>query len=358
VSLVIVGLVDKLKPWREATEAEFKIARVVEAEPVPPWGLVERLRHELDPRFLGAIPFAASAEDRRAVVDLLAEHDAAWVFGTNAADLLRIYHWPRSVMDIDDIPSRVHQSWAKVAPSRIRRVVEYRQTIICKRRERRLPERFNTLMVCSEDDRSYLGIQGVRILPNGFDIPAATARIAHNHPRIGFIGTFRWMPNVEGVQWFCREVWPLVRRRLPDARFRAVGDDSETAGEWGEGIDGLGRIADAAPEIATWSVMVVPVRVGGGTRIKILEGFARRCPIVATTWGAFGYGLVDGEELFMADEPAAFAEKCVKLLQSPEFAGLMAERAHRKFLKSWTWESYTDIVRAAVDEVRKPSQSR
>jgi glycosyltransferase involved in cell wall biosynthesis len=352
VSLVIVGLIDNLKPWRQASEEMFTIAHVVDAE-LEPWGIVGRLRHEFDPRFLGTIPFGATVEDRCTVLNLLAQHDVAWVFGVTAADLLRIYHWPRTVIDIDDIPSRLHHSWAKVAPTRIRRLLEYRHTIICRRREQRLPQRFSVLMVCSEDDRKYLGIPGTRILPNGFEAPTSVVRKPGNPPRLGFIGNFQWMPNAEGVEWFCKEVWPLVRRRLPNARFRVAGHGSEAVGKWGGGIEALGRIGDAAPEIATWSVMVVPVRIGGGTRIKILEGFARQCPIVATTWGAFGYGLVDGEELFMSDEPDAFAARCIELIQMPERAKLMAERAYRKFLKSWTWDSYVDIVRAALEDARQ-----
>ena len=357
VSLVLVSpFDDRWKLWREATEAEFTIAQIVDAKPVPPRGIVSRLRHEFDPRYLGAVPFAATPDDRRAVIDLLAKHDVAWIYGVTPADMLRMYQWPRTVMDIDDIPSRLHRSWARVASSRTRRLLQYRQAGICRRREQRLPERFSVLMVSSEDDRNYLGLQGLRVLPNGFEPPASVERSPRNPPRIGFIGTFRWLPNAEGVQWFCREVWPLVRRRLPDARFRVAGDGTEVASEWGDGIESLGRIGDAASEIATWSIMVVPVRVGGGTRIKILEGFARQCPIVATTLGAFGYDLHDGEELFMADEPDTFSARCIELIQMPEHASLMTERAYRRFLKSWPWQSYVDIVRAAVEDARRPVQ--
>src|SRR4030095_2736753 len=169
VSLVLVGADAEGECWRSQTEAEFKIARVINVKPVPTGGIAGRLRHELDPESLQTAPLTADPCDRKAVLKLLEQHDVAWVHTIKTANLLRIRHWPHSVVDIDDIPSRYYQSMvqANVAPAR--RLLDLRMSAIWKRRERRLSDRFSLMMVCSENDRDYLGMERVRVLPNGFE---------------------------------------------------------------------------------------------------------------------------------------------------------------------------------------------
>ena len=349
VSLVVVNVDADGERWRANTEKTFDIARVVNVRPVSSSGLINRLRHEFDPRYLP--PTGVDSRDRDAVLASFQEYDIAWLHQLRSADLLRIYRWPRSVMDVDDIHSRLYDSQAQIAISGVRTLLDRRMSLIWRRRERKLSERFTVLTVSSEEDRKYLGLPKTRVLPNGFErLHSVERHVPPEQPILGFIGTFRWMPNVEGTKWFCSEVWPSIRRRVPGVRLRLVGEGTEVARDLGEAVEGLGRVADVGPEIATWVAMVVPIRVGGGTRIKVLEGFARKCPVVATTLGAFGYGLEDGRELFVADEPDLFASRCVELLQSPQRAQAMADRGHRRFLESWTWESYAPIVQAAVEE--------
>jgi glycosyltransferase involved in cell wall biosynthesis len=337
--------------WRQKTEGEFKIARVISVMPASGGGIVGRIRHEFDPRYLQTYPCAVDPRDRQAVLDLMEKHDVVWVHTIKTADTLRIDRWPRSVIDIDDVPSLFYQSLAKTNTRSVRQLLNRRMVAIWKRRQRRLADRFNLLMVCSDEDRNYLGLERVGVLPNGFERIPSVERCPVEPPRIGFIGTFRWLPNVEGVQWFCNKVWPLIKRQLPTVRLRVAGEGTEVASDWADAVEGLGRVVDAGSEIATWSTMVVPVRVGAGTRIKVLEAFARWCPVVATTLGASGYDLRDGEHLFLADEPDVFASRCIELIKSPQLAAAIAARARYRFLTSWTWESYGEIVRAAVDRV-------
>jgi glycosyltransferase involved in cell wall biosynthesis len=153
------------------------------------------------------------------------------------------------------------------------------------------------------------------------------------------------------MQWFCRTVWPLITRQLPHLSLRIAGVGTEVASGWAPHVEGLGHVVDAGAEMATWAVMIVPIRRGAGTRIKVLEGFARRCPVVATSLGAFGYDLRDGEELFIADAPEVFASRCVDLIRTPLLAHALTDRAHRRFLKCWTWDAHADIVRRAVHDV-------
>jgi glycosyltransferase involved in cell wall biosynthesis len=263
-----------------------------------------------------------------------------------------IYRWPHTVLDIDDIPSRVCRSRAEVESTMIRRLLHYRMAVIWKRRERRVPRRFDITTVCSESDRDYLSNTGrVHVIPNGCIVPEEQPnRVRPTAQRVGFIGWLKGMPNIDGVEWFIQSVWPLVKRRIPQARLRLVGGDTHRDfSAAGPDIDGLGYLDDPGSEIATWSAMIVPIRVGGGTRVKIAQALSRKCPVVSTSLGAFGYNVIDGEEILIANEPQDFAAACVRLINDPEFGATIAENAWRKFLTNWTWTSIGPAVESVVE---------
>jgi glycosyltransferase involved in cell wall biosynthesis len=209
------------------------------------------------------------------------------------------------------------------------------------------------LSVCSEADRQYLGGgEHVHVIPNGFQRPAqAPARNPCDPPCIGFIGLYSYFPNLEGMRWFVRQCWPLVKRELPNAHLRVVGRDSDgPLKPAGPDIETLGFVADPAAEIATWSAMVVPVLHGAGTRIKIADAFSRKCPVVATRMGAYGYEVQSGRELLLADDPGAFAAACVALFRDRAAGSAMAERAYDAFLQKWTWDAIAPQIRAAAED--------
>ncbi|MGA3090305.1 MAG: glycosyltransferase family 4 protein [Terriglobales bacterium] len=191
----------------------------------------------------------------------------------------------------------------------------------------------------------------IHVIPNGFQRTARRPRRSAELPIIGFIGNCEFTPNKDGARWFIRDVWPMVKREFPGAQLRLVGRGSD--GYWkrlGPDIVGLGWLEDPGDEIATWSAMIVPIRVGGGTRVKVAEGFARRCPVVATTIGVFGYEVQDGKEFLLADRADDFAAACIRLLRNPHLREALAERAYERFLERWTWDSFQDTVGEAVHQ--------
>jgi glycosyltransferase involved in cell wall biosynthesis len=159
------------------------------------------------------------------------------------------------------------------------------------------------------------------------------------------------MPNEEGLKWFIRDVWPRIKREIPRAELHLVGRGSEGyLRELVPDIVGLGWLEDPSDEIASWSAMIVPVRAGGGTRVKVAEGFARRCPVVATTIGAFGYDVENRREILLADRADDFASACIQLLRNPELGEALAESVHKRFLERWTWDSFENTVGTVVQE--------
>jgi glycosyltransferase involved in cell wall biosynthesis len=356
VSFVIVSPKAPDEHTVRRTKQDFEVLRIVRPLAAAPDTTLRRvqhrLRHEFDAGYLGMDPVAVSEEDRSALLELMHEHHVTWVHSVQIADWFRIGRWPGSVLDVDDVPSRVYWSTVQAGDGGVRRVLDVRMSWIWRRRERLLTDRFDVVTVCSEDDRQYLGSQSnVHVIPNGFHPQVMRRCSSPELPRIGFLGTLNWMPNEEGVKWFIRDVWPIIKREFPRAQLRLVGRDSDGyLSRLGPDIAGLGWLQDPGDEMTTWAAMIVPNKIGGGTRVKVAEGLARRCPIVATTIGAFGYELRNGEEILLADDAADFASACITLLGNPELGEALSERGHQRFLQRWTWDSFESTVGTVIQE--------
>lgn len=332
------------------TEEVFKVHRIA---PLLPFsargfvaGLIHRLRHEFDPTYLATDGYTVSKSDCEGLQELIDRHDLIWVHTTRVGNWFRIYQWPHSVLDVDDLDSRLYQSRVESGGGLLRRLLNRRMSWIWRRRERLYPERFSILTVCSEDDRQYLGGQErIHVIPNGCHPLGVRRNASSEVPRIGFLGNCVFAPNSEGVTWFARDVWPKIKQEFPLAQLRLVGRESHGhLTKLGPDIVGLGWLEDPGPEIASWSAMIVPIKVGSGTRVKVAEGFARGCPIVATTIGAFGYDSNHGKEILLADEADDFAAACILLLKNPELGEALAENAYKRFLEKWQWESFEATV--------------
>jgi glycosyltransferase involved in cell wall biosynthesis len=335
---------------------EFDIRVTVRAFPRPRGNqmdqVLHRLRHEIEPAYLGTSPYTISARDRQVLLNERARHDLTWIHTVTTANLAGVVSWPCSVLDTDDLLSRVYRRLAQSGGNAARRLADLRMAWLWRKRERLFTERFDFLTTCSEDDRQYLGAGGrTYVIPNGFLPQAERPRLSAKLTRLGFIGSFPFGPNEEGLKWFIRDSWPLIKRELPDAQLRLVGRNSNGyLTQLGPDIVGLGWIEDPGDEIATWSASIVPTIFGGGTRVKVAEAFARKCPVVATAGGAFGYDVHNGEELLLADTAEDFALACIRLLKNPQLGDALSERAHQRFLENWTWESFEPTVKRVVEQ--------
>ena len=147
-------------------------------------------------------------------------------------------------------------------------------------------------------------------------------------------------PNVDAVLWFTQSVLPLIRRESPETRFWAVGKSPHArlaplAAD--PGVVLTGWVDDVRPYIAGASVYVIPLRIGGGTRLKVLEAMAMDKAIVSTTLGCEGFDLVPDQELLIADEPAEFASAVLNLLRDAECRDRMGRAARRFAGSRYDW---------------------
>lgn len=196
---------------------------------------------------------------------------------------------------------------------------------------------FDDVIVCSEADAGRLGGQypGARfaVVPNGYrpvDV-ADRQRPSNLGPlRLILVGNFGYFPNADAARFLCREVLPALRRLtdreicigLVGALSTALADLAKS-----RGVRLHGFVADLAPLYAAADVAVVPVRAGGGTRLKILEAFAYGVPVVTTRLGAEGIDAADGEHLLFADDAEAFARACLSVKEGPALAAALTSRA-------------------------------
>jgi sugar transferase (PEP-CTERM/EpsH1 system associated) len=182
----------------------------------------------------------------------------------------------------------------------------------------------------------------VDVVPNGTDtkeyLPSETK--PGLPPAVLFVGDMRYEPSVDAVRYFAREILPLIRREVPDMRFWIVGREPAPAvqGLNHDGVCVTGAVPDVRPYYERCFASIVPLRAGGGTRLKILEAMALGLPVVSTSIGAEGLEASDGEHLLIADEPAEFAARVVRVFREPALGASMAEKARRLVESRYDWD--------------------
>jgi glycosyltransferase involved in cell wall biosynthesis len=189
-----------------------------------------------------------------------------------------------------------------------------------------------------------LGDQGSGIRDQELGAPCSLSLVpspSNTHCSLVFTGKMDFRPNVDAVLWFCREVLPLVRREMPDARFYIVGQSPHRrvlrlADD--PAVIVTGYVDDVRSYIACACVYVVPLRIGGGTRLKVLEAMAMGKPLVSTSLGCEGFeGLMPGRELSIADSPKEFARRVIELLDDASQRGRLGQAARRFVEERYDW---------------------
>ena len=350
-SMVLVPFAELEQPALKRVRSEFDLRGVFHLDRPAP-GALAWLRRQADPFCEFATGGGLIGDGMKEFNRIAADHDLIWFHGIHVPAAMGRRTWPDAVLDIDDIQSQVHRGKMKQAASLGSRLGAMHHHLVWKRRESVLLQRFGLVCVCSDPDKNYLGgDERIHCVPNGFESPVGEpARAPGIPPRIGFIGTLKYAPNIEGLKWFIREVWPRIKSVRGDARLRLVGTDTDAGiAREGDDIDGLGFVDNVEAEIASWTASVVPIKVGGGTRIKIAEAFSRKCPVVSTRLGAYGYALESGRDCMLADTPAEMADACLRLIGDTALADRMAERSWQRFQSEWSWDAIAPRVTRAVE---------
>jgi polysaccharide biosynthesis protein PslH len=329
---------------RPASPAE-EVVRAVTAEPAVLGAAIVRPVRALEMRVfwtrLRALAERALAEWRPDVV--LIGHDMAAAWALELPDRLP------AVLTCHNLTWRWYESLARRADP-VRALLLRGEAWRYRRHVMDVLPRFHTAVAVSTieaDELRALGGARVELIPTGVD--TAELRPAPEQPgppRLLFTGTMSYLPNHQGIAWFAREVWPLVRRELPGALLDVVGkgpppDVLELDAR--DGITVHGFVDSMAPFFGRAQVVVVPILAGAGIRVKIVEAMSAGRAIVSTSLGCEGLaGLEDGRHLIVADAPQAFAAAAVRLLRDPALRQRMAGDARGLAERSYDWRPLGD----------------
>ncbi len=192
------------------------------------------------------------------------------------------------------------------------------------------------------------------VVPNGVDTDFFIPSTPAGEPELVLCAGFRVYRNCEAAIWFVRQVFPEVRKAVPDAQFRIVGSNPPAeVRQLGEvpGVHVTGTVKDIWPYYCRAAVSVAPYRYGEGTKLKVLEAMACGVPVVSTTIGCQGIEARDGEHLLVADAPGPFAQHIVNLLRNPSLRAEIGERARTLVEQKYAWEKIVDDLEPKLLEL-------
>lgn len=221
--------------------------------------------------------------------------------------------------------------------------LQYRRTY---NYERKVCQQARHVIAVSPVDRELMrkefGIQDVSVTVTGVDVEYFAPPVLQPKADLVFVGAMDWMPNIDGMRYFTSKILPLIRKRKPDCSLIITGrspvPEILALAAADPLIEVTGTVPDVRPHVWNARVSIVPLRIGGGTRLKIYEAMAAGRPVVSTQIGAEGLAVDDGQNIALADEPEAFAARCLELLDSPP-AWQARQAAALQHVRQFSWQA-------------------
>ena len=254
----------------------------------------------------------------------------------------------------------------EVQKNPLKRAFLYDQWRKTWRYERSACQQFDLVIAVSAADeqqmRNEYDLRSAAAVATGVDIDyfIPSGKITPEKHNIVFTGSMDWLPNEDAMQYFIREVLPLVRKEIPDVTLTVVGRNPYASlvelGKTDQSIVVTGRVDDVRPYIEKAAVYIVPIRIGGGTRLKIYEAMSMAKPVVSTTVGAEGLPVTNNQELVLADSAAEFATALVRLFRDQDWAAELGGRAAKLVREKFGWRGVAESFAALCAEAAKSRQ--
>jgi sugar transferase (PEP-CTERM/EpsH1 system associated) len=357
----------ELVPWDEAVTFSLRSYVAAAKNLISPYPyavqkyLTPQYMHRID-QLLAAHTYDAIVVDT-AQMSVLLKHRA---------------HLPPTICFEHNVEYVVRQRQYEKATNPVLKAFFYHDYRRMRRFEQELGERCDHLIMVSDKDCETmhgLGVRNCSAVPLGVDTeffspdashlagasPVATGGQVRN---LCFTGSMDWLPNDDGMQWFIRDILPRIRARHDVHLWivgRSPGPELQSLVAGDPRITVTGRVPDVRPYIAAADVYVVPLRIGGGTRIKIFEAMAMGKPVVSTTTGAEGLPVTHDRDIVLVDEPGDFAASVCNLLDARERADMLGRAARTLVERNYSWLRAADIfadicartIRDKVGDMRK-----
>jgi glycosyltransferase involved in cell wall biosynthesis len=227
--------------------------------------------------------------------------------------------------------------------------------------ERRICRSAKYVIAVSEIDawrmKRMFEFETVTSVPTGVDVEYFAPRGQSPFlSELVFCGSMDWLPNVDAVEYFLSEIFPLIRKQLPGAAFTIAGRSPDArvikAAHGIAGVRVTGKVDDMRPYLWGAKISIVPIRIGGGTRLKIYECMAAGVPVVSTTIGAEGLRCHDGEDIVIADDPRSFANACIRLLTDDAARRAIAHNALSRAQSELSWKAVSRVFESILERNR------
>jgi len=275
---------------------------------------------------------------------------------------------PPTVLFQHNVEAAIWERHAQVASHPVKRLYMREQWRRMRAFEGRECRRFDKVVAVSQEDcgvleRAY-GLRAVEEVPTGVDTDFFRPgnAVTRNSNEIVFTGSMDWLPNEDAVAWFADAILPRIRAEVPDARFTIVGrTPSQPVLDLARAhreITVTGSVPDVRPYMERAAAFVIPMRVAGGTRLKVYEAMGMEIPIVSTTIGIEGLPVRHDVELLVADEPEAFAAAVVRVLREPPLGTRLAANAARRVRAEFGWREVASRFASICGALRTEHRER
>ena len=272
-------------------------------------------------------------------------------FLTPAANVARDLACP-TVLFQHNVEAMIWKRHYELQSNPLKKAYLYGQWLKMRAFERNMCRRFDCVVAVSSEDRQQMqkeyGVESVFDVPTGVDTKffspgGSELRDPHN---MVFTGSMDWLPNEDAIRYFTEQIMPRIKQEIPDATLTVVGRNPYSSllelAKRDSSVIVTRRVDDVRPYMERAAAYVVPLRVGGGTRLKIFEAMAMEKAIVSTTIGAEGLPVKDGAELLLADTAESFAESVVRVLNDRTLADELGRRAAATVRKEFGWEKVAE----------------
>ncbi|MCB9139525.1 MAG: glycosyltransferase [Caldilineaceae bacterium] len=249
---------------------------------------------------------------------------------------------PVLVLDAHNALFKVVTRLAEARRDPVMRCLLQREAKRLTRYEKEAYARFDHVVFVTEEDRADFDLPSAAVIPICRE-PAAqpVVRTIDRPFRVTFIGPLHWPPNADGVRWMLHEIWPRIVARKPHARLTIIGADPPAdlieASESALNVEVTGYVDDLLPYLAETAAFIVPLRAGGGMRVKIIDGWTWGLPIVSTSVGAEGIETQQGRNILLADGPVEFADRVLDLFSAPALATSLRASGRATVEEHYDW---------------------
>ena len=271
------------------------------------------------------------------------------------------WDWPcPKILFTHNVEAMIWRRHYEVARNPLWKALSWREWKTMAAAERRYLQKADHVLAVSDNDRDeflrFLDPSKITVIPTGVDVeyfkPNPEPAAPHS---LVFTGSMDWLPNEDAIFYFVKEILPLIRQQVPGVSLCVVGRKPsprlQQLAATETNIELTGWVEDIRPFMARGSICIVPLRIGGGTRLKIFEAMAMAKPVVSTSIGSEGLPVRDSEHLLLADDPSKFADAVITLLRDSERRTRISLAARQLVEQNYSWAQVANRLAAILDDV-------